>query len=719
MFHLARRAPYLLMFFSVAVFLVIGGKPFLHPDWVPVRDTLTQYTEFLYALSSFQRGELPLWNSYLYGGQPFYLYLNHGLLLTPVAWIWIALGTVVHLDPPRIFAAYHLSEVLLLAFGGFAFVRQLTRSRYAGAICFLVLLFSGEATFWKVQVYPLAVIAFVPWSLFFILRYIRNQTAKNALAVAIVLGIAGNSYYPSYVAAFFATLGICLLVFYSRTVRHYVNLPAAGKHALLALPLFCALLLPTYLIYRDITANYYQVSRYSDVRQEEQGGRSNLPAMPPTGPQYTASVKSIMRIEQSGYREALPFVGVGAVLLALIEVLSFSRRSLFWLAMTCFMFLHYLGNTTPFFSIAGKLIPYYGIIRSPSFFSGYVILCLAIMSSLGALRLLAMIRAVQIPRYDKLTVPFTGSALLLFLVLGKAGWITSTIGLIGIAVIVVIARYGSNTAYSVPPIAAAALMSLLVVMGGYHQWLLETNPLVKVEYPMFSYTNLFSFDFIRPREFTVVQPLEAGGECCSTNYHMAEKIDGPYYFGLWGSPHTLFVSKEYYHAAAPGVDALMQRKLWLFSGCSAVGRIDDYRPYLGSAILPVPSQGSGGGAGCLGGAQGAPLVPADLAAGQYNLLYKTANDVAFTVSAERPLYLLYTDTYHDGFIARVDGESVALIKGMGFLKAVRLKPGKHIVEFLFRPRYRFVLVAYLCVTGMFILSLACYVVLDTIRNAYR
>ncbi len=57
--------------------------------------------------------------------------------------------------------------------------------------------------------------------------------------------------------------------------------------------------------------------------------------------------------------------------------------------------------------------------------------------------------------------------------------------------------------------------------------------------------------------------------------------------------------------------------------------------------------------------------------------------------------MLYTDLYHSGFRAFIDGKEVPLLKGMGLFKAVELPWGRHTVEFRFEPPYRYVLLLYL------------------------
>jgi hypothetical protein len=95
---------------------------------------------------------------------------------------------------------------------------------------------------------------------------------------------------------------------------------------------------------------------------------------------------------------------------------------------------------------------------------------------------------------------------------------------------------------------------------------------------------------------------------------------------------------------------------------------------------------------------GAPAVEEEaLEPQRLALLYKSANTVGFEVELAEPAFFLYTDLYHPGFRARVDGHPVPLLKAMGAFKAVELAAGTHRVEFVFAPVFRYALVAYLAV----------------------
>ena len=81
------------------------------------------------------------------------------------------------------------------------------------------------------------------------------------------------------------------------------------------------------------------------------------------------------------------------------------------------------------------------------------------------------------------------------------------------------------------------------------------------------------------------------------------------------------------------------------------------------------------------GAPGAPAAPAA------SIVSDAANRVVVDASASAGGgYVMLRDTYTDDWRARVDGESAPMVRADGLFRAVRLTPGRHRIEFVYRPR---------------------------------
>ncbi len=102
---------------------------------------------------------------------------------------------------------------------------------------------------------------------------------------------------------------------------------------------------------------------------------------------------------------------------------------------------------------------------------------------------------------------------------------------------------------------------------------------------------------------------------------------------------------------------------------------------LGGELLPA----SGGG----GTAQAAPS--------------RDPNRMTVDVDAQGPSWLLVSDVWYPGWEARLDGEAIAIRRGDYLFRAVPVPPGKHVVEFSYRPR-SFLLGLILAAAGLMALA---------------
>jgi len=96
-----------------------------------------------------------------------------------------------------------------------------------------------------------------------------------------------------------------------------------------------------------------------------------------------------------------------------------------------------------------------------------------------------------------------------------------------------------------------------------------------------------------------------------------------------------------------------------------------------SVLLEVTGQGLGQPEGS---APKMPAVPA-------TIVEYTPNRVLISATTERPAVLVLADTYYPGWEARLDGQPVSILPANALLRGVLLEaPGRHLVEFQFRPR---------------------------------
>jgi hypothetical protein len=239
------------------------------------------------------------------------------------------------------------------------------------------------------------------------------------------------------------------------------------------------------------------------------------------------------------------------------------------------------------------------------------------------------------------------------------------------------------------------------------------SPLYHASDKLFSEGSAFHFSFERPDDYTfawLLSPLE--GECCKSFYHLAERFDAPYHFDRWQSMHTLIMPRTYYDAAAfvpvqgiwrsgrPGFAELMRFKFHWYPRYAVTERREQTDGLLARRVLPLPDDRDVRARDLRTGPGAPPEAPADTPyePAPPTVIRKTANTLLLSATVERPMFLLYTDLFHPGFRALVDGEERPVLKGMNLFKALELETGRHTVEFRFEPRCGAAPVLYLLVS---------------------
>ena len=77
------------------------------------------------------------------------------------------------------------------------------------------------------------------------------------------------------------------------------------------------------------------------------------------------------------------------------------------------------------------------------------------------------------------------------------------------------------------------------------------------------------------------------------------------------------------------------------------------------------------------------IVAADVDA---RIVIDSPDRVRVNAAADAPAWLVLTDTWFPGWRARVDGVETPILRAHHAFRAVALPPGRHDVDFTFRPR---------------------------------
>ena len=81
-----------------------------------------------------------------------------------------------------------------------------------------------------------------------------------------------------------------------------------------------------------------------------------------------------------------------------------------------------------------------------------------------------------------------------------------------------------------------------------------------------------------------------------------------------------------------------------------------------------------------------PVEGLSAAASRAEVVQHRPNRVLIDAELKGDGFLVLGDSYDDGWIARADGQPTAIYRANYAFRAVRLGPGRHRVEFVYRPR---------------------------------
>jgi len=107
----------------------------------------------------------------------------------------------------------------------------------------------------------------------------------------------------------------------------------------------------------------------------------------------------------------------------------------------------------------------------------------------------------------------------------------------------------------------------------------------------------------------------------------------------------------------------------------------------------------------------------DEGSAQIEIMADEPERIAARVSLDAPGYLVLSDTDYPGWHAAVDGTSAPILRANGFVRAVYLNAGEHVVELAFSPKSLTLGAA--CSAAAFLLWLAAAIVVTLRRRIGR
>jgi len=700
--------------------------------WAPVfPETFYIYSIVRFVLDNLRVGVFPLWNPYLLWGVPVQIFLTYIGIFNPVWWGMFFLQ-LAGVDSYQAFIGVAFLYFLLGQFGVYGLARAVLKDRRAAYGAFLLSLFSSAGMTVGVQYHMVLLFVPVVWLAFFLCRFYQKGTVRYALGAVFFSILILTTYLPLYALVVFLGAGLALLLTAPSVVLNYGRRcrSFALRNRLFSAGMILAVLfstLPGLLAYNSIQRKEVVVPFRHQGHQVFNQGLAY--------PDYAAFTDGALAARMSlrdfyadlnelNYgNEGILYLGNWAFLVLLLSLPNrVTRRGLFFAVLSLFLSLLTLEKATPVHKFLFQHVFIFRLIRNMHFFNPFLLTAFILLVSEQFRNLLW--EGLDLPsRHWRVAYIFLIHMAAGLFLLWQSVIHTTTLIVILLSLVFWIRRTVEKAGEVLSPVAWALLVGgvlfqPLEVIGHYQHnagsvWpLIRDHARIPTRHPTFS--------FVRP-----LRPLFHGSpeeEHVLTAIYRIRMEDSPGFFMRWQNAFPCYWS--YFLATyipEPEFRPLSQHKFILYD---RVKVLDESLPLVRKSpagdILPAVSgvtsvfeisslfmemreafrwrqnvafvhaslrdispsvrvMASRGG-------DGDPLF-VEGTSSQARLKKYTVNGLTLETDLPTDKFLVFTDSFHPGWRAALDGRPVPLYRANLAFKGLVVPAGRHEIEFSFSPSF--------------------------------
>ncbi len=257
------------LFFIGSIVWFMAHWRILSQEYIFCHDSLNWFGAFHYLAESLQNGFFPFWNPYLHGGEMFFENFTQMSLIDPIMLIGIYVGKWVGIkDLLYLYELIVLSKIIILAVGVQLFFNEIVPSiKKWSYFTFFILLLSSFSINCYHQNGAYLVFGYVPFILLFLIKFFKSQSWLNAILLGYFIGISFQSIVFAYVATFLFIFLCVYLVFN----KGYLKIIFQNKLKIfVAMAIFICLSSPAWILlfYKD---NIFPYARFLFNSQQHAG----------------------------------------------------------------------------------------------------------------------------------------------------------------------------------------------------------------------------------------------------------------------------------------------------------------------------------------------------------------------------------------------------------------------------------------------------------------
>jgi hypothetical protein len=694
------------------VFYFTNGLVFEH---MHVADGADNLVMFSYQFSGLQRGEYPLWNPLNRTGEPLYL-MQALFMANPISNITIVVAILLGIK--NIFLAFLIYNFILTALyviGIYQIVFTFTKNHYSSAFGGILGLGSGTIFFNMFTNTELVLICSVPWICYGLIRYFQSYHFKYLTIFILALVVSIYSYEIVYTLGFLFLVSIATFIVYPSLFSFDILRKIPKLHLYFFLGAMLIGSFPMALIvFKAFDGSYLPPGTRFDVANMTIGDGLDFNVKTSFNKlnKFFFTCENCMTTLFTGAfwgNFAVSRHYIGPLVFPFLMVALYKRTKVVYCISLAGLLVSMLaGDIFPMNTLYN--LPLMDLIKYGVIFNLYLKLLIIILASLGFHYFFSLPSPSQKTCIVWSCVLVVIACASLVLVLPRTP--ISTIGLLMssiVSFILVFLAYHYDTG-SFKKFSHIVLGMGLMIGVIYHYNVIKIFPILKgMNYKQSEFYNLMSrFDhslkFLHERSDHLLVSNHAkylyGPSSMTNEYFSFIELEENTYappIGKKGMSAFPILKDHLIFRSIPGSDLLLRKKFFLFEKVffstnpdyfsdlskkpELMGRLIDNK--IGVVDFPGdPEHPAYIGPLDFDAIKFSKEVPSAKTLG-LDVKEFNANSVKLNISNNKPGLLVYTDTWDEGWHAKINGNSVPVVKVFNTYKGIELNAGEHEIEFYF------------------------------------
>jgi hypothetical protein len=707
----------------VAALAIYGTYYFINAliwERMPVGDQLTIFLQYSYEYSGVARGEFPLWNPLNRTGEPTY-FNSVGFLANPlfnfVIFISLMLGV------KNIYLSYLILNFLLIVsyvIGMYLLIHALTHNHFSSAFGAVLTLGSGLVAW---NMHGNTVIYYlhnVPWIFYGLISYFQKFQFRFLVIVILSFTNALYSYQFVYPLAFMFLALVSILVFYRKALGFSVLKKIPAPHIILVAGFTLLSCYPAILIILKTMGGDYlppssriihsslNVSKDLLVTWETHGERLST---------FFFTCENCWSVMFTGvyfghYGVARYFIGAIAFSFSILSF--FSRQKIVFCLVVTGVLIATLGGDVPPGNIIYSL-PIFKMTRYPAQFIIFIQALAIIISAIGFdffLRNLSPARKTVVIWANICLLIGCVILAIVAIFVPNDGVVIPALSIASITALLLIFLMCNSRSFSKNSIAHLVILISVVTAFSYQYFWKTNNPLLKG----WNITNKevletknrtdHSLKFLMQRPDSI-ETLDEKMTILGTSafydeyYSLLSLRDNTYNIGFVknGGFGSYPLTKEFVaFRAIPNSELFLKEKFFYFNKVLLPQAPDYLSTFIKNPETLKTMLNKNIGVVDYPDNPNHPVYVGDFNLKNINSLKKDSNDsvssikinqfksnsINLSITTNEPGLLAYTDTWDEGWNARVNGKTVPVLRAFHSYKGIELDKGFNEIEFYFQ-----------------------------------